>query len=41
MWRYLVVRDDAQRNGGNVQRVCDKVDDVPHVVYVLAQPHIP
>lgn len=33
--------DDAQRDGGDVQRVCDKVDHVPHVMYVLAQPHIP
>lgn len=39
--RYLVVGYDAQSDGCDVQRVCDKVNHVPHVMYVLAQSHIP
>ena len=43
IWRHtdLIVRDDSERNGGDVERVGDEVDDVPHVAHVLAQPHLP
>ena len=37
----LVVCDEAESNGGDVERVCDEVDDVPHVADVLPQAHLP
>ncbi len=38
---YLVVSDEPERDGGDVERVGDEVDNVPHVVDVLAQAHVP
>jgi hypothetical protein len=41
MLTYLVVGDDAKSHGGNVKRISDKVDDIPHVVRVLLKAHVP
>ena len=38
---YFVVGDDPERDGGDVERVSDKVDDVPHVVDVLTEANVP
>ena len=43
IWRHtdLIVRDDSERDGGDVERVGDEVDDVPHVADVLPETHLP
>jgi hypothetical protein len=41
MLTYLVVGDNAKSHGGNVKRISDKVDDIPHVMRVLLKAHVP
>jgi len=38
---HLVISDESECNGGDVERVGDEVDDVPHVINVLSQAHVP
>ena len=38
---HVVVSTQSESDGGDVERVGDEVDDVPHVADVLLQPDVP
>ena len=38
---YITVGSDPQTDGGNVQRICDEVNNIPKVTCVLLETHVP
>ena len=38
---YIKIGHGPQSDGGHVERVCDEIHDVPHIIDVLLQTHVP
>ena len=38
---YVTKSPDSQPYGGHVERVGDEIHDVPHIINVLLQTHVP